>query len=197
MESQNPEAWEAYASSFSLAEYDFVPTNQLLQQPLRQDEPEQTGNEDPEISSGEEAEFAMETNTESGGIAEEATEDLDEDEIERVTHPVTSHGLPVLPNDFQPLRGENHSRSWTLPSGFGTDPRVRPPRGCTDTCTHAGHGDNCASTATDPGISTEDRWDLPFLLFDRFFTKEILEVMVSNTNQYAASKNTGIPGAGQ
>ena len=115
---QNPEAWEAYASSFLLADYNFVPTNQLLQQPFWQDEPEQTGNKDPEqtgnedseISSGEKREFAMITNKNSRKIAEKAAEDLDKDEIERVTHPVVSFGLLVLPNNFQPLKSENYSQ---------------------------------------------------------------------------------------
>lgn len=37
---------------------------------------------------------------------------------------------------------------------------------------------------------------MPFLLFQQFFTREILEIIASNTNKYATSKNAGQPQAG-
>ena len=46
-------------------------------------------------------------------------------------------------------------------------------------------------------MSVEDRWDLSLPIFNLFFTQEVLETMVTNTNKYATSKNAGIPGAGQ
>lgn len=147
-----------------------------------------------DLSSGDNGDFEMGINKEQGGIADGAAEDIEEGHIERVTNPVTSHGLPLLPTDFQPVEGENHPRSWKQPHGFGTGPRINPPRGCTNTCSHAGHGENCTSTASDSGILLEDRWDLPFLIFEQFFTKEVMEIMVSNTNSYAASNNAGVPG---
>lgn len=193
------EAWEAYTGSFPLADYNFVPTGQLLQPSqswqLDEQEPFQI-NKDLDVSSGDEDDFEVEVNKEHGGMADDAAEDIEEEDIERVTNPVTLHGLPSVPNDFQPFEGENHPRSWNLPYGFESGARVSPPQRCTDTCSHAGHGENCSSTASDLGVSIEDRWNLLFLIFELFFTKEVMETMVSNTNGYAASKNAGVPAAG-
>ena len=124
------------------------PTEQQLEQP----------NDDPYLSSGDEADFAMNINQDQGGMAKENPKDIDENQVEDVTHPVISHGLPLLPTDFQPFRGESHSRSWTLPNGFGSSLRVISPRGCVadGTCPHAGIGEYCASTASNSGDSLED-----------------------------------------
>lgn len=112
----------------------------------------------PGLNSEDDMDFAMETGGEQRGITEEAPEDIEEDNIDHVTNPVTSHELPPLPSDFQPLGDENHPHKWCLPYGFGCGSRVYPPQGCTNTCSHAGHGEGCASTAPDFGISVEDRW---------------------------------------
>lgn len=109
-----------------------------------------------EISSSEEAEFAIWTNEKSGKIAEKAAENLDENQIQRVTHSVTFHRLSVLLNNFQPLRGENYAQSQKLPFGFDTDLKVHLPQRCTDTCTHTKHRNNCANTATDLGVLTKN-----------------------------------------
>ena len=196
MASQDPEAWEAYISLFALADYQFTPTDQLPQQPLWQESPEEI-ERDPETSSGDKADFAIETNGESRGVAEEDDKEVDKASVEHVTQPIMSHSLLVLPKDSQSLRLGTHSRHWKLPFRFVTGPRVHPPQGCTDTCTYARHGKGCASTNFDPGALIEDQWEFFFLIFEQFFTKEVLDIMLSNTNQYAAGKNTGVPGPGQ
>lgn len=77
--------------SFSLAEYDFVPTDQLLHQfqawQSGLSQPEQA-NKDPNLSSGDEIDYAIDLNQDQGGMAEEASEDLDGNHNERVTSPV-------------------------------------------------------------------------------------------------------------
>lgn len=163
MASQNSsEAWEAYAGSFSLSEYDFVPTDQLLfQSQVWQSSsgPSQLELiEDPDLSSGDEVDFTMDVNQEPGRIAKEAPENFDEEHVEHVPGPATSHRLPQL-SDFQPLRGKNHLCSWRLSYEFGSSPRVSPLQGCTadHTCSHAGHGKNCANTTTNSGDLIEDR----------------------------------------
>lgn len=219
--SETSEPWATYVTSFSIPDYNFAPTNHLLYQPQTwqngashpeshpephlefylepylESHPEPTNQVDPELNSEDEMDFAMGTGGEQGGIADEAPEEVEEDDIEHVTCPVASHGLPPLPNNFQPFRNEKHPRKWCLPYGFGGGPRVNPPQGCTDTCSYAGHGAYCTSTAPDLGTSVEDRWDLPLLIFSLFFSPQVLETLVINTNRYAASKNVGLPGAGQ
>ena len=102
-----------------------------------------------------------------------------------------SHGLPLPPRDFQPLKGQTHSRSWQFPSGFGDDPRVDPPRRCTDQCRHSSQSDFCVDSVDDTGTFVYERWDLPFLVFQQYFTREILEIIAFNTNSYAANQNAG------
>lgn len=52
----------------------------------------------------------MEVNTEKGGIGEDTIEDIEEDHLEPVSEPITSYGLPLPPDNFKPLKGNNHSR---------------------------------------------------------------------------------------
>lgn len=209
MASQNSsKTREACEGSFPLLEYNFVHTDQLPQLsqtwqpelPLDQvtlSNPATSSHlDDPDISSGDEDDFELETNQEQGGIADDAEEEIEENHVNCVRNPGTSHGLPLVPDDFCPLEGENHLRSWRLPYDFGSGPRIDPPRGCTDNCTHDGHGENCANSAPDSGDSIEDRWDLPFLMFEQFFTKQVMETLASNTNIYAGSKNAGVPQTG-
>lgn len=136
----------------------------------------------------------METK-EQDGIADVTEEDVEQDHVERVIVPATSRGLPSVSNDFQPFEGENHLRSWRLPFEFGSGPGVEQPRSCTNTFTHTGHGENWANAASDSVDSFKDQWDLPFLIFEQFFTKEVMETLASKTNIYAWSKNAGFPQA--
>lgn len=109
----------------------------------------------------------MEIHRDSGGIADEDIEAIDEEHLESI-HPATSHGLLLLselPDDYQPLNGENHTRRWQLPTNFGTDPQVDPPQQCIDCCNHAGQEIECVDGGVDPGFFLQDRWDLSFLLF--------------------------------
>lgn len=116
MASQNsletPDAWETYVTSSPLANRTLLPTDQLLHQSQAwQSGPsqrEQINKVDPELFSENDMAYVIETGGESGGIAEEVFEDMEEEEIvEHVTSPVTSHRLPLPPDDFQPFRGEN------------------------------------------------------------------------------------------
>lgn len=124
-----PEIWETWTGSFPLEDYNFAPTDQLSRQPqpwqvadihLQSENPDQdlSGNLNEDLhdysdySSADEGTFAMETHTETGGVADEDNEDIDEEHVEHV-HPTASYGLPLLselPSDFQPLNGENHTR---------------------------------------------------------------------------------------
>ena len=82
MASQNPpEPWETYVTSFSLANYHFVPTNQLLHQSQTWQlsgvsHLEPTNEVDPELNSENDMDFAMETGGEQGEITEKAPEDI-------------------------------------------------------------------------------------------------------------------------
>lgn len=97
---------------FPLATYDFVPTDQLLyQSQVWQSDLSLEQTKDPADFLGDEVDFAMDINQEPGRIAEKDLENLDEQHIDHVINPSTSHGLPLPPNDFQPFNRENHSRS--------------------------------------------------------------------------------------
>lgn len=88
MDSQDiPEAWEAYAESFSVPDYNFVPTNQLLQPSQfwqlggEQSSQDNQINEDPDVSSGDEDDFEMGINKEYKGIANNAFEEIEEEKL--------------------------------------------------------------------------------------------------------------------
>lgn len=131
-----------YTGSFSLPAYKFAPTDQLSLQPHawsyteEQIQPENS-DEDFDTYSGDEADFNIEVNKNLGEMGDNNPEDIDEKHMERITNPATSHDLPLLPHNFQPLIGENHTRSWHLPENFETELRVTPLCRCTDCCTHA------------------------------------------------------------
>ena len=197
---KGPQDWKTYASSFSLPTYEFAPTDQLDQQlktwshingrlDFAESEPET--DEDLDLSSSDEADYSVQVHQEHGGITEDAVEDIELENYEYTENPTMSHGLPLPPRDFQPLRGQTHTRSWHFPSGFGDNPRVNPPRRCTDQCRHSGESDFCVDSTDDTGRFVYERWDLPLLIFQQYFTREILEIIASNTNQYAASQNAG------
>ena len=194
-----PEPWEAYINSFSLPDYHNATAGQLQQQSLPWQAtgllPQATVTDpDAELSSEEEEDFTMTQEIESGGMEQEAVEEIDA-EVEPATASLI-RSLPQLPQDFQPLSGQHHKRQWRLPHDFATGSRIDPPNKCTDRCCYGSIGDNCAAGGVDPGVLIQDRWDLPLLFFQTFFTREVFEIMAANTNVYAASKNAGLPEEG-
>lgn len=158
---------------------------------MESEESEPETNEDPDLSSSDEADYSVQVHQEQGGIAEDAAEDIEPEDYEYTENPTMSHGLPLPSHDFQPLKGQNHTRSWQFPPDFGKDPRVDPLRRCTDQCRHSSQSDFCVDSADDTGTFVYERWDLPLLIFQQYFTWEILEIIASNTNSYAANQNAG------
>lgn len=152
------ECSEAREGSFSLLSYQHAPAQQLLYQPLTWHSTEVHGDgenldeNDPELSSADEGDYAMEINTEKRGIGKDTIEDIEEKHLEPILEPTTSHGLPLPPNNFEPLKDDNYTRDWKFPLEFETGPRVCPPQQCTDECGHGGEGDGCVDGDTDPGI---------------------------------------------
>ena len=53
----------------------------------------------------------MNINQDQRKMAKENPKDIDENQVKDVTRPVISHGLLLLPTDFQLFRGESHSWS--------------------------------------------------------------------------------------
>ena len=135
--------------------------------------------------SDEETPFTMGLGGISGGLEEDAAEEID-------TTPSFLQKLPVVPQDWEPLSGKNHQRQWQLPADFGTGPCIGPPQKYTDDCCHSGKGDDCAG-GVDPGIMLQDQWNLPLQFFQIFFMREVFQIIADNTNAYAASKNARQP----
>ena len=77
---------------------------------------------DPEPNLEDEIDFAMETSGKPGKIIEKALENIEKDAEPHVTNLVTSHGLPLLPSDFQSFREKNYPRKWCLLHGFEFSP---------------------------------------------------------------------------
>ncbi|MCJ1461407.1 hypothetical protein MMC07_000004 [Pseudocyphellaria aurata] len=63
--------------------------------------PEKTNEVNPELFSEDDMNFAMETGGKQGGIAEEAPEDVEEENLGNVSNPITSHGLHPRPVIFR------------------------------------------------------------------------------------------------
>ena len=84
---------------------------------------------------------------------------------------MSSHHYPVISSPLE-MKIILANGVYRMDLDAALRPRVYPPQGCTDTCSHAGHGEDCACTAPDFGLSVEDRWD------------------------HATSKNAGVPEVG-
>lgn len=110
--SESWEPWKTYVTLFSLSNYKFVSTNQLLHQfqtwqsraSHLESHPEPTNQVDPELNLEDDIDFAIETGGKQGEMTEEAPENIDENNIEPANNLVTSHGLQLLPSDFHLLR---------------------------------------------------------------------------------------------